>query len=93
MMKPKKIPMRMCLGCNEMKPKKELMRVVKSPENEISLDFTGKKNGRGAYLCKDAQCFEKARKARRFEKSLSCRIDESVYEVMADELRKETENS
>ena len=83
----------MCLGCNEMKPKKELMRVVKSPEKEISLDFTGKKNGRGAYLCKDAQCFEKARKARRFEKSLSCRIDESVYEVMADELRKETENS
>ncbi len=91
-MKSQKIPMRLCLGCNEMKPKKELMRVVKSPEDEISLDFTGKKNGRGAYLCKDAQCFEKARKARRFEKSLSCRIDESVYEVMADELRKETEN-
>jgi predicted RNA-binding protein YlxR (DUF448 family) len=76
-----------------MKPKKELMRVVKSPEDEISLDFTGKKNGRGAYLCKDVQCFEKARKARRFEKSLSCRIDESVYEVMTNELRKETENS
>lgn len=92
-MKSQKIPMRLCLGCNEMKPKKELMRVVKSPENEISLDFTGKKNGRGAYLCKDALCFEKARKARRFEKSLSCRIDESVYEVMADELRQETENS
>lgn len=91
-MKSQKIPMRLCLGCNEMKPKKELMRVVKSPEDEISLDFTGKKNGRGAYLCKDVQCFEKARKARRFEKSLSCRIDESVYEVMADELRKETEN-
>ena len=76
-----------------MKPKRELMRVVKSPEGEISLDFTGKKNGRGAYLCKEAECFDKARKARRFEKSLSCRIDESVYEVMADELRKETENS
>lgn len=92
-MKFQKIPMRMCLGCNEMKPKRELMRVVKSPEGEISLDFTGKKNGRGAYLCKEAECFDKARKARRFEKSLSCRIDESVYEVMADELRKETENS
>lgn len=92
-MKSQKIPMRMCLGCNEMKPKRELMRVVKSPEGEISLDFTGKKNGRGAYLCKEADCFDKARKARRFEKSLSCRIDESVYEVMADELRKETENS
>jgi predicted RNA-binding protein YlxR (DUF448 family) len=92
-MKSQKIPMRMCLGCNEMKPKRELMRVVKSPEGEISLDFTGKKNGRGAYLCKEAECFDKARKARRFEKSLSCRINESVYEVMADELRKETENS
>ena len=92
-MTPKKQPMRQCTGCGEMKPKRELMRVVKSPEGEISLDFTGKKNGRGAYLCKEAECFDKARKARRFEKSLSCRIDESVYEVMADELRKETENS
>lgn len=91
-MKPKKIPMRMCLGCGEMKPKKELMRAVKSPEGEISLDFTGKKAGRGAYICRCSDCFEKARKARKLEKSFSCRIDESVYEVMADELRKETEN-
>lgn len=87
-MKPKKIPMRMCLGCNEMKPKKELIRVVKSPEGEISLDFTGKKSGRGAYICRSAECFEKAKKARRFEKSFSCRIDESIYKVMADELEK-----
>ncbi len=87
-----KIPMRLCLGCNEMKPKKELMRVVKSPEGEISLDFTGKKNGRGAYLCKSRKCIDRARKARRFEKSLACRIDDSVYEVMADELAAETEN-
>ncbi len=91
-MKSVKIPMRMCLGCNEMKPKKELMRVVKSPESEIILDFTGKKNGRGAYICRSTECFEKARKARRFEKSFSCRIDDSVYEVMIDELSKETEN-
>lgn len=91
-MKSVKIPMRMCLGCNEMKPKKELMRVVKSPEGEISLDFTGKKNGRGAYICRSAECFDKARKSHRFEKSFSCRIDDSVYEVMTDELRKETEN-
>lgn len=84
--------MRLCLGCNEMKPKKELMRVVRSPEGEISLDFTGKKNGRGAYLCKSRECFDKARKARRFEKSLACRIDDNVYEVMADELAAETEN-
>lgn len=87
-MKPKKIPMRMCLGCNEMKPKKELIRAVKSPEGEISLDFTGKKSGRGAYICRSTECFSKARKARRFEKSFSCRIDESIYEVMADELEK-----
>lgn len=91
-MKSKKIPMRMCLGCNEMKPKKELMRVVKSPEGEIFLDFTGKKNGRGAYLCKNEACLDKARKARRLEKSFSCKIDERVYEVMADDFRKETEN-
>lgn len=82
--------MRMCLGCNEMKPKKELMRVVKSPEGEISLDFTGKKNGRGAYVCRSEECFNKARKARRFEKSFSCRIDDDVYEVMTVELRNET---
>ena len=91
-MKSVRIPMRMCLGCGEMKPKKELMRVVKSPEGEISLDFTGKKNGRGAYICRSAECFEKARKMRRFEKSFSCKIEESVYEVMTDELRKETKN-
>lgn len=89
-MKSAKIPMRMCLGCNEMKSKKELMRVVKSPEGEISLDFTGKKNGRGAYVCRSEECFNKARKARRFEKSFSCRIDDDVYEVMTVELRNET---
>jgi hypothetical protein len=88
-MKPKKIPMRMCLGCNEMKPKKELIRVVKSPEGEISLDFTGKKSGRGAYICRSSECLEKARKGRRLEKSFSCRIDDSVYEVMSDELKSE----
>lgn len=86
-MKTVKVPMRTCLGCNEMKPKKELMRVVRSPEGEISLDFTGKKNGRGAYICRSTECFEKARKARRFEKNFSCKIAEEIYEVMADELR------
>ena len=91
-MKPKKIPMRMCLGCGEMKPKKELIRCVRSPEGEVSLDFTGKKSGRGAYICRSAECLEKARKARRFEKSFSCTIEDSVYEVMADELGRETQN-
>ena len=88
-MKPKKIPMRICLGCGEMKPKKELIRVVKSPDGEISLDFTGKKSGRGAYICHSGECLEKARKSRRLEKSFSCRIDESIYGVMACELKEE----
>ncbi|MBO5571689.1 MAG: YlxR family protein [Ruminococcus sp.] len=92
-MKPKKIPMRMCLGCNEMKPKMELIRVVKSPEGEISLDFKGKAPGRGAYICRSTDCLSKARKARRLEKSFSCKIEESVYEVMMNELGSEEENS
>ena len=91
-MKQKKIPMRMCLGCNEMKPKMELIRVVRSPEGEISLDFKGKAAGRGAYICRSAECLEKARKARRFEKSFSCKIEESVYDVMLNELGSEKEN-
>ena len=91
-MKPKKIPMRMCLGCNEMKPKKELIRVVKSPNGEISLDFTGKKSGRGAYICRSVECFNKARKGRRLEKAFSCKIDAGVYDAMAEELGNETEN-
>ena len=91
-MKPKKIPMRMCLGGNEMKPKMELIRVVKSPEGEISLDFKGKAPGRGAYICRSTDCLSKARKARRLEKSFSCKIEESVYEVMMNELGSEEEN-
>ena len=82
MMKTKKIPMRMCLGCGEMKPKRELIRVVKSKEGDISLDLTGKKSGRGAYICKSVECFEKARKARKFERSFSCMISEDIYNSM-----------
>ncbi len=89
-MKTKKIPMRMCLGCNEMKPKKEMIRVVKSPENEVSLDFTGKKSGRGAYICKNTECFKNAKKTRRFEKSLSCKIEPEVYKEMENELTAES---
>ncbi len=85
-MKTKKIPMRMCLGCNQMKPKKEMIRVVKSAEGEISFDFTGKKSGRGAYICKNTECFQSAKKARRFEKSFSCKIENVVYEEMEHEL-------
>ena len=85
-MKTRKTPLRMCLGCSEMKPKKELVRVVKSKEGEISLDLTGKKPGRGAYICKSAECFSKARKSRRFEKNFSCKIDEELYDAMEREL-------
>lgn len=82
----KKIPMRMCTGCGEMKPKKELVRVVKSPEGEVSLDLTGKKPGRGAYVCRNAACLKAARKARRLERAFSCRIPDTVYDRMEEEL-------
>ncbi|MBQ1261608.1 MAG: YlxR family protein [Clostridia bacterium] len=82
----RKIPMRQCLGCNEHKPKQELLRVVRSPEGEISLDFTGKKSGRGAYICRDVKCLRRARKSRRIERNLECEIPESVYDVMEQEL-------
>ena len=85
-MKPKKIPLRMCLGCNEMKPKAELLRVVKSPESEISLDSTGKKNGRGAYLCHSATCLEKAVKSKRLERTFQTAVPNEVYESLKKEL-------
>mgnify|MGYP003396899426 FL=1 len=85
-MKQKKIPMRNCKGCNEMKPKKELIRIVKSPEGEISLDLTGKKNGRGAYICHSVECFKKVRKSKRLEKEFECKIPEEVYDLMEKEL-------
>lgn len=82
----KKTPMRMCLGCGEMMPKRSMIRVVKSPDGEISLDLTGKKAGRGAYICRSCECFEKARKARKFEKAFSCRIEDEIYDKMEGEL-------
>jgi len=78
--------MRMCLGCQEMKPKKELIRVVKNKENEIFVDFTGKKAGRGAYICKNVECFQKAKKARRFEKAFETSISSEVYCALETEL-------
>ena len=85
----RRIPMRKCTGCNEMKPKKELVRVVRSPEGEVSLDLTGKKPGRGAYVCRDAECLVKARKAKRLERAFTCAIPDDVYEKMEEELRNE----
>ena len=84
--KVKKIPMRQCLGCNEHKPKGELMRVVRTPEGETVLDFTGKRSGRGAYVCKSLSCLRKARKSRRLERSLDCTITEEVYDRMESEI-------
>ena len=82
----KKIPLRKCSGCGEMKPKKELIRVVRSPEGEISLDTNGRAAGRGAYLCPDIECLRVARKARRFERSFECAIPEEIYDRMEQEL-------
>ncbi len=76
---PKKIPMRQCTGCREMKPKRELIRVVKSPENEISLDFKGKAQGRGAYVCRDPECLKKAIKSKALERSLEIKIPDEIY--------------
>ena len=78
----KKIPMRQCLGCNEHRPKKEMIRVVRSPEGEISIDLVGKKSGRGAYICPERSCFVKARKSKRIENILECTISEKIYDEM-----------
>ena len=83
---PKKIPMRQCLGCREMKPKKELIRVVRSPEGEISLDFRGKANGRGAYLCPRPECLKKAVRAKALEHAFSSPIPPEVYERLRGEM-------
>lgn len=82
----KKIPMRQCLGCREMKPKKELIRVVRSPEGNISLDFKGKASGRGAYVCPNSQCLKKAIKAKALERAFSTQIPPEIYEALEQEM-------
>ena len=86
MQKPRKIPQRQCLGCREMKNKKELIRVVRSPEGEISLDAVGKKPGRGAYVCPDAECLRKARKSRALERAFATAIPEEVYQQLEQQM-------
>lgn len=88
-MKEKKIPLRMCIACKEMKNKKELIRIVKNSEGEISLDFTGKKNGRGAYICPDKACIEKCIKTRAINRAFSCEVDKEVYTKIAEEFERE----
>ena len=85
-MQTKKIPVRMCSGCGQHLPKKELVRVVRSPEGELSMDLTGRKPGRGAYLCPKVECLRKARKAKRLERSLACQIPEEVYTRLEEEI-------
>ena len=85
---PKKIPQRQCVGCREMKEKRELIRVVRSPEGEVSLDFKGKKPGRGAYLCPDPECLKKARKSRALERAFSQTLPTEVYEGLEAEMGK-----
>ena len=82
----KKQPERRCTGCGEHFPKKELIRVLRTPEGEIVLDLIGKASGRGAYICKKAECLKKARKARRLEASLECAIPDAVYARLVEEL-------
>ena len=87
----KKIPERKCMGCNEKRPKKELIRVVRTPEGEVLLDLVGKKSGRGAYICKSVSCFEKALKSKRLERTLEVEIPDSVYEDVKKNLPSEVE--
>ena len=84
--KKRKIPERQCLGCNQHFPKAELLRVVRDPNGNVSLDFTGKKSGRGAYICKNVACLSKAQKSRRLSRNLDCEIPEDVYLAMEAEL-------
>ena len=85
-MKVKKIPMRMCNGCMEKKTKKELIRVVKTNEEEVLVDLTGKKSGRGAYVCKSIECLEKAFKAKRLNKNLQTNISDDIYNKLKEEI-------
>ena len=86
----KKIPMRQCMGCRERKAKKEMIRVVRTTENTVCLDFSGKLNGRGAYICPDPECLKKAQKAKSLERSLEVPIPEEVYERLHREIEVES---
>ena len=84
---PKKIPMRQCVGCREMKPKKELIRVVRSPEGQVSLDFRGKLPGRGAYVCPNPACLAKTKKSKALEGAFSAPLPEEVYQALEEQMK------
>lgn len=90
--KAKKIPERQCLGCNAHRPKRELIRVLRAPDGSVSVDFGGRASGRGAYICPDTKCLERARKSRRLERSLGCAVSDEVYAVLTEELKKGCDN-
>lgn len=92
MTKQKKIPVRTCLGCGEPKAKRELIRIVRTPDGEILIDPTGKKSGRGAYICPEAECLKKAKKAKRLEKAFETAIPEEIYLRLENELKGGGEN-
>lgn len=85
-MKERKTPMRMCVGCREMQPKKSLIRVVRSPEGAVSMDVTGRKPGRGAYVCRNAECLKKALKQKQLERAFSCTLGEETHAALLAEL-------
>ena len=85
--KQRKIPMRMCVGCREMKPKKELLRVVKPQDSDARIDRTGKASGRGAYVCDDIECLRKARKIRALERALDCAIEPAVFDELERQIQ------
>ena len=87
MPKVKKIPQRQCVGCREMKDKKSLLRVVKAPDGTVSLDFGGKKPGRGAYVCPDPECLKRARKSRALERAFSMALPPEVYEALEEQMK------
>lgn len=87
MPKPKKIPQRQCVGCRTMRDKRDLLRIVKAPDGTISLDTTGKKSGRGAYVCHDPECLKKARKSRALERTFEVAIPDSVYDALEEQMR------
>ncbi|MHB8917705.1 MAG: RNase P modulator RnpM [Desulfocucumaceae bacterium] len=87
MVKVKKIPQRMCVGCQEMKPKKELIRIVRTPTETIEVDSTGKKSGRGAYICPRVECLQKASKEKRLERALERSVSREIYDVLAQRLK------
>lgn len=87
----KKIPERKCMGCGEKFPKKELLRVVRAPEGEVSLDMMGKKNGRGVYICKNPDCFKKVRKSDKLSKSLEVKVPEALYDELSELINSESE--